>query len=257
MSDGSRAWRQPPRGVLRLAGTCLAAILAAAACGPAAAEPSTPSPSPSPSPTLPPPGPTSTPAPTPATGPPAGMAWVEVPEAQIRVPVPSGWQRVAAAGLADPAVRSNLAATYPGAGELLAALDELGDRAAPAFLAVNPSAASREGPVAANLTVLVAQPSVGGILLDFVAGLISGAIGDVLGATGEPAREHRVLPVGEAVRFEYEVPVATGGRVTAVAWVIGAPGGTLLVTVMGTPAGLGGVDPDAIAWGIVRTDTGE
>jgi hypothetical protein len=171
--------------------------------------------------------------------------------------VPDGWEPIGAEVLADPSAREAIAATYPGSGKLLGALDRLGSRAEPVFLAADPSAASLAGPLAPNVSVLVSQPSVGGLLLDVAAGFIKDALTDVLGATGDPAQERVTLPAGEAVRFHYAIPAADGGEIVADAWVIGAPQGTLLVTLMGTASTLGDLDPDAIAGAIVPlTDPG-
>lgn len=241
-----------PKGRLvarRLVVLGLAASMVLAGCAPSSA---TPGPSPDPSPTATPTA-LPTPSPVPSTAPtaPAGTTFAAIPEAGVQLPVPDGWQRVGAKELADPIVRADLAATYPGARELLAALDELGGRAAPVFLAANPSEASLAGPVAANISVLVSQPSVGGFLLDVVAGFISDAIGDLLGAAQPAERERVQLAAGEAIRFTYGAASGEDRDVIALAWVIGAPSGTLLVTVMGTRAGLAGIDPDALAAAIL------
>jgi hypothetical protein len=166
---------------------------------------------------------------------------VAVPAAGISLPVPSAWRAGDAAGLADPAVRADLAATYPGAAELLAAVDELNGRAEPAFIAVDPAAAGSDGPLAANLSVLVAQPSVGGPLLDFVAGLICDSLADALGAPSTPDRARERLPIGDAVRCTYDLPEGADGPLVGEAWVIGAPDATVLVTLLGPASALDGV----------------
>lgn len=243
---------------IRAAGLWLAVAVAvtplAAGCGapgPATAPPGTPSPTPSPTPTAAPP--TATPVATASAPPvaPPGTAFVDVPEAGIRLPVPVGWESVGADVLTDPDARATLAAKYPGSGKLLGSLDKLGGRAKPVFLAADPSPASLASPLAPNIAVLVSQPSVGGFLLDFAAGFIGDGLTDVLGATEDPVRDRIQLPVGEAVRFRYTIPAANGEEIVAVAWVIGAPGGTLLVTLMGTASALGDLDPDTVAAAIV------
>jgi len=216
-------------GADRVSGTLLALALVAAACAPVSPTPEpTPAPTPAPSATV-----------APATAPP-GTSMVAVPEAGIALPVPSAWRTVDAAGLADPAVRADLAATYPGAAGLLAAVDELNGRAEPAFIAVDPAAAGSDGPLAANLSVLVAQPSVGGPLLDLVAGFICDALTDALAVSASPERVRERLPIGDAVRCTYDLPATADGPLVAEAWVIGAPDATVLVTLLG-PASA--VDP--------------
>jgi len=192
----------------------------------------------------------------PPGAPPGGTAYVLVPDAGVRLPVPEGWETVDGNALADPAVRDRLAATYPGADRLLAAVDELGARAEPAFLAADPSAASLASPIATSLSVMVSHPSVGGLLLDFVAGFIRDGLGQALGAQDSPVQSHIQLPLGDTVRFDYAVPQADGTEVVAVAWVIGAPAGTLLVTVIGTRAAVDALDTGAIAEAIVPAAAG-
>ena len=190
-------------------------------------------------------------SPTPSAPTVPGTTLVDVPEAGIQLPVPIGWEPVRAAALADPAALEALAATYPRAAPLLGAIDELGSRARPVFLAVDPAPASASAPISANVSVLVSQPSVGGILLDVVSGFIEEGLTRVLGATERPERDRVELPVGEAIRLRYAVPSSDGRDIVAVAWVIGAPTGTLLVTLMGEAAAMGESGPDAIARGMV------
>jgi len=248
-SAGTAAPPAPAASATRAAArVALALVLLAAGCGAS----STPTPRPTPTP----PPPTPSPLATPVVTPPPGIALIDVPEAGIRIPVPGGWELVGAAALADPSVRDSLAATYPGSARLLAAIDQLGDRAEPVFLAADPSPASLAGPLASNLSVLVSQPSVGGFLLDFVAGFIADGLTEALGATDGPVRDRVDLPMGEAVRLRYALPAGDGAQIEAVAWVIGAPAGTLLVTLMGTRAALGELDPDAIAGAIVPVPGG-
>ena len=239
----------------RLAILGVSGLLVVAGCG---ANPTT-TPNPAATPRATPTSrPTDTPSPAPtAAAPtaPAGTAFIEVPEAKILLPVPDGWRSLGAAELGDPAVSADLAATYPGAGDLLGAIGDLGGWASAAFLAVDPSPESLAAPLASNISVLVSQPSVGGSLLDFVAGMIGSSVADVLGAD-PPESEHVRLPAGEAVRLRYVVPAADGRGVSAVSWVIGAPGGTLLVTFMGSSAALAALDPEAIAGAITPVDEG-
>ncbi len=229
------AWRHAARAGIGL----LAIALAATGCA-STPQTATPGPTPTPTPTAAP-----TAAATLATAPP-GTSMVDVPEAGIALPVPSAWETIGAAPLSDPAVRAELAATYPGAAELLAAVDELNGRAEPAFIAVDPAAAGSDGPLAANLSVLVAQPSVGGPLLDLVAGFICDSLTDALGAPGSPERERERLPIGDAVRCTYDLPTDGGEPLVAEAWVIGAPSATVLVTLLGPAAATHGVTARAI-----------
>lgn len=227
----------------------LAAALLVAGCstpGPTEAPPATPSPTPTTAPTA-------TPRPSPPAAPP-GTEFVEIPEAGIRLPVPVGWESVDAAGLGDAATREALAAKFPGSGKLIGSLDRLGGRAEPVFLAADPSPASLASALAPSLSVLVSQPSVGGFLLELVAGFIGDGMTEVLGAPEQPVRDKVQLPAGETVRFRYAIPAADGEEIVAVAWVIGAPGGTLLVTVMGTASILGDLDLDALAAAIVPAE---
>jgi hypothetical protein len=175
---------------------------------------------------------------------------VAVPEAGILLPVPSSWQTIGAAELADPTVQADLAASYPGAAELLAAVDDLDGWAAPALLAVDPAAAGTSGAPAASLSVLVSQPAVAGPLLDLAAGFICDALADLL-ATSSTVREREQLPVGEAVRCPYDLPAGVDGPRIAEAWVIGAPDATLLVTLIGRASALDGLTAAAVAGAIV------
>jgi hypothetical protein len=230
----------------------LVATLLVAGCTTPAPS-ATASPSPVVTPSL---SPTPAPSPTPPPSAPTGTARVPVPEAGIRIPVPLEWALLDAASLADPALRATLPSTYPGSGALVAAIDELDGRAEPVFLAVDPAPPTPAGPLATNLSVLVSQPSVGGFLLDFVAGFIADGLSEALGATGEPGRDRVALPAGEAVRLRFTIPAVGGEEMVAVAWVIGAPAGTLLLTVLGTASAVGDLDPDAIAGAIVPLAAG-
>jgi len=231
--------------------TLVVALLAAGCGSPGPATPPATAP-PTLAPTTAPPtlAPTTAPASLLPT-PPPGTALVDVPAAGIRLPVPVGWERFGSDVFTDPAGRDALAATYPGSRVLIGAVDELGGRSEPVFLAADPSPASLAGPLASNLSVLVSQPSVGGFLLDLVAGFIGDGLTEALGATEDPARDRVTLPAGEAVRLRYVLATGDGMELLAVAWVIGAPAGTLLVTLMGTTAALGDLDPDALAGAIV------
>lgn len=254
----------PPEGVNRrgsLAGLALVVALVTG-CG---APPATATPPGSAVPTVAPgtgspvpASPTAT-APAPASGSPAasavagspeGTALVDVPEAGIRLPVPEGWDVIPPEDLRTPEGRRGIAERYPGSASLLDQVDRLGDRAAPVFLAVDPSEVSSAGPFAADLSVMATQPSVGGFLLDIAAGFIGDGIAETLGAPA-PSKTPVDLPIGEAIRLDFDVPSDATDPVVAVAWVIGAPEATLLVTVLGGEAALAGLDPDAIAAGIV------
>ena len=168
-----------------------------------------------------------------------------IPAAGISLPVPDAWKLVAADGLADPAIRTDIAATYPGAGRLLKAADAMGDRATPAFVALDPSVAGTTASLTPNIAVLVSPQSVSGLLLDFVAGFIGSGFADALGAK-ETERERVQTPVGEAVRLKYSLPGGSGTPLEAAVWVIGAPSGTLLVSMMGPVDVLADLDPGAI-----------
>ena len=223
----------------------LAACLVVAGCGP--------SPSPVATRAIRSEAPIRSPSPVAASArPPAlpGTSLVPLPDAGILLPVPLGWRTLSAAEVSDPDVRADLALTYPGMGRLFEAFDAVGSRASPAFMALDPAMAGSAEPITANLSVLVSQPSVGGPALDLVAALICEGLTTFLGATGSPSREHRQLPIGEGVRCAYDVAAEGGGSVSAVSWVIGAPAGTLLVTLAGPARSLGEVTADAVAGSI-------
>jgi hypothetical protein len=179
------------------------------------------------------------------------MELVEVPETGLLVPVPTGWQTFAAADLADPRVLAELVPAYPGMDRLLDASTAMGERASIAFLAVDGSDASVAAPVATTVSIFVSQPSVSGILLDFVAGFIIRGIGEMLGTEAAPERARIRLPVGEAVRFVYAGVEQPGERIAAVGWVIGAPAGTILLVVTGRDVLLDALDLDALAAAVV------
>jgi len=220
----------------------IAAVLVAGCIGP------TPSPSPSPTPSPRPTAPPATAVPTPATtsaAPPSGSALVDVPAAGARLPVPVGWEQADADALDDPVRRADIVARYPGADALLAAASEMGDRAVPALVAFDPSVAGTDVPLAPNIAVLVAQPPVSGPMLDLVAGFIGGGFKDAFGAE-ETARGRVDTPLGEAVRLEYALAPRDGVALTAIEYVIGAPAGTLLVSVLGPADVVAALDPDAL-----------
>lgn len=248
------------RSAVGAALVALVIVAAVAGCGspsPSNGPPGTPSlaptatPAPTPTPTASPSS--ATPSPTAQPSPPAGTVLVDIPEGGVLLPVPAGWVQVPAGDLADPARRAELAAEYPGSGTLLEQTDRLDGRATPVFLAVDPSAADRSEPLAANLSVLVTQPSVGGTLLDIAASFIGDGMAESLGATTPPVRERVAIAAGDAVRIRMQVPPRDGHEILATAWVIGAPGGTLLITLLGPEAALGGLDPDVLAAAIVPT----
>jgi hypothetical protein len=124
---------------------------------------------------------------------------LEIPEAGLRLPVPTGWETVDATTLADDAARAEIAGRYPGAQALIDAGAAMGDYAVPVFAAFDPAAAGTDDTTASNLVVLVAQPSVSGPLLEFVAGLIGGGFEDAFEAN-EVAHAIVRTPLGEAVR---------------------------------------------------------
>jgi hypothetical protein len=224
----------------------LAGMIAAGCIGPPPSpSPSrSPLPSPSPSPTAP----LATAAPTSAVtpaAPPSGTVLVDVPAAGARLPVPEGWEQADAEALEDPDRRADIVARYPGADALLAAAAEMGDRAVPAFVAFDPSTAGTGAGLATNIAVLIAQPSVSGPLLDFVAGFIGDGFKDAFGAE-ETARERVDTPLGEAVRLEYALPPRDGVALTAVQYIIGAPAGTVLVSILGPADVVASLEPDAL-----------
>ncbi|MCJ7709211.1 MAG: hypothetical protein MUQ32_00110 [Chloroflexi bacterium] len=174
-----------------------------------------------------------------------GTVLVDVPAAGARLPVPEGWEQADAEALDDPDRRADIVARYPGADALLAAAAEMGDRAVPALVAFDASVAGTDVPLAANVAVLVAQPSVSGPLLDLVAGFIGGGFQDAFGAE-ETARERVDTPLGEAVRLTYTLAPRDGVALTAVEYVIGAPAGTLLISVIGAADVVAALDPDSL-----------
>ncbi len=225
------------------------AMLTFGGCAPSAPT-LPPAPSPvlaTPTPTeLPTPPPTPTPTPTvasPEEAPP-GTVMVDIPAAGIRIPVPEGWDLVDSEALDDPARRDEIVDRYPGAGLLLAAAAEMGGRAVPAFAAFDPAPGSPAA-LTPNIAVLVSQPSVGGPLLDLVAGFVGTGFEDAFGAE-EVARERVATPLGEAVRLEYVLSSGGETAMTAVEYLVGAPAGTLLVSVMGPADVVAAVDPDAL-----------
>ena len=68
---------------------------------------------------------------------------------------------------------------------------------------------------------------------------------DAFGAE-EVARDRVDTPLGEAVRLEYALAPRNGVALTAVEYVIGAPAGTLLVSVLGPADAVAAQDPDAL-----------
>jgi hypothetical protein len=176
---------------------------------------------------------------------PDGLVYAEIPSAGIALPVPAAWEQVDAAALGDAAVQADVIARYPGMGAFLEAAATLGDRAEPAFLALDSSAAESDVALAPSVSVLVAQPPVSGPLLDFVAGFIADAFAETFGS-GEPERTKVETPAGEAVRLSFELPPDGDTPMRATAWVIGADEGTLLVTVVGPAGSPPSSDPDVL-----------
>ncbi len=223
------------------AALALAGVIAAGCIGP----PPSPSPSPTPSPSPRPTVPLATAGPTTPAAPPSGTVLVDVPAAGARLPVPEGWELADEAALDDPDRRADIVARYPGADALLAAAAEMGERAVPALVAFDPSTAGPGTGLATNIAVLVAQPPVSGPLLDLVAGFIGDGFKDAFGAE-QTARERVDTPLGEAVRLEYSLAPRDGVALTAVEYVIGAPAGTVLVSVLGPADVVTALDPDAL-----------
>jgi len=230
-----------PRAIVVVpAALALVAVMVAGCIGPTPSPSPSPTPTPSPRPTVPP----ATAAPTPAAAP-SGTRLVEVPEAGLLLPVPEGWEVAGADALDDPDRRADIIARYPGADALLAAAAEMGDRAVPALAAFDPSTAGTGKGLATNMAVLVAQPSVSGPLLDFVAGFIGDGFKDAFGAE-ETARERVDTPLGEAVRLEYALAPRDGVALTAIEYVIGAPAGTVLVSILAPTDIVASLEPDAL-----------
>lgn len=223
-----------------------------------------PSPSPPGSPPVSPPAPAATPtataSPVAATASPRasraptaapvapGSELVDIPEAGIRLAVPSTWEQVDGDALADAAARADVVARYPGMGGLLDAAELMGDRATPALLALDPASEGVTGSPGSSVSVLVAQPAVSGPLLDFIAGFIADGFADTF-ESPDPVRSRLDTPVGEAVRLEFDLPAAGDPPIVATAYVVGAVEGTLLVTVIGSPDAGPGSDPDAVILG--------
>jgi hypothetical protein len=228
----------------------LAFVAVAAGCSPAQATPppaTSPPPSATPAPSRTPPPPPSSEAPS-ATArptPPPGTGAVDIPEAGLRLPVPDGWESVAADELADDAVRADLAERYPGAGSLLDAVAAMGDRAVPVYAAFDPAADGSSTPLTTTIAVLVSQPSVGGPLLDLVAGFVGAGLEDAFDAV-EASRTRVATPLGEAIRLQHALAPRDGTEVVAVTWLVGAPKGTVLISVLGTEEAVSALDPDAL-----------
>jgi hypothetical protein len=177
--------------------------------------------------------------------PPPGTGLVDIPEAGLRLPVPEGWASVDTEALADDAVRADLAERYPGAGALLDAVAAMGDRAVPAYAAFDPTADGSSTPLTTTIAVLVSQPSVGGPLLDLVAGFVGAGLVDAFDAV-EASRTRVATPLGEAIRLEHALAPRDGTEVVAVTWLVGAPKGTVLISVLGTEEAVSALDPDAL-----------
>lgn len=224
----------------------VAACLAAPSPSPTPlASPSSPAPAATPIPATASPDPSRAPSTVPVA---SGSELVDIPEAGIRLPVPSTWEQVDGDALADPAARADVVARYPAMGALLDAAELMGDRATPALLALDPASEGISGSPGSSVSVLVAQPAVSGPLLDFIAGFIADGFAETL-ASPDPVRSRLDTPVGEAVRLQFDLPAADGPPMVATAYVVGAAEGTLLVTVIGSPGAAPGSDPDAVVLG--------
>ena len=158
--------------------------------------------------------------------------------------MPDGWEQADAEALGDPDRRADLVARYPGADALLAAAAEMGDRAVPAFVALDPSTAGtgcrtglqrRRARRPAVGQWAPARPR-GGVHRRRVQGRVPAE---------ETARERVATPLGEAVRLEYALAPRDGLALTAVEYVIGAPAGTVLVSVLGPADVVASLEPDA------------
>ena len=157
---------------------------------------------------------------------------VDVPSAGVRLPVPETWEQVGEAALADEDARADLVARYPGLASLLEAAGQLGDRATPALLVLDPSAEGADVAITPTVAVLVAQPPVQGPLLDFVAGFVGDGLAETFGSAA-PAKERVVTPIGDAIRMTFELPPDGPTALAATAWVVGAEKATVVVVVVG------------------------
>lgn len=235
-----------------LAAAVAGLALGVAAClGTPAPSTSPPSPSPSASPSPSTVAVTASPdasrAPSAAPLPP-GDALVDVPEAGIRLAVPAAWEVMDADDFADPVARADIVSRYPGIARLLEAAEQMGDRATPALVAVDPSAAGTSGSPGQSVSVLVAQPPVSGPLLDFVAGFIADGFVDEFGSS-DPERSRIDTAMGEAVRLQFDIEAPDGSPMVATAYLVGATEGTLLIMVMGSPDAAPASDPDPLILG--------
>lgn len=227
----------------RVLAAALLVGLTAGACLPSTVERASPSPSA-------PATPLSTATPSPSASPSAapladGLVLVDIPSAGIRLPVPADWELVEEAALADATVQADVVARYPGMGAFLEAAGKLGDRAVPALLAVDPAAADADIALTPTVAVLVAQPPVGGPVLDFVAGFIADGLAETFGS-GDPVQARVETPVGEAIRMTFELPADGDRALAATAWVIGAEAATVLVAVIGPADEAPAADPDLL-----------
>jgi hypothetical protein len=243
---GARFRPQLHRGA-RVLGGLLVVALAGAACLPSSTvEPASPTPTAAPAT---PAATASTPAvastrPSPAPIP-DGLVLVDIPSAGVRLPVPAAWEQVGEAALADEAVRADVVARYPGMASFLEAAGQLGDRATPALLVLDPGAQHTDTAIAPGVAVLVAQPAVSGPLLDFVAGFIADGLAETFGAPA-PVQERVATPIGEAIRMTFELPPDGTTPLAATAWVVGAEQATLVVVVVGPGNAGPAADPDAL-----------
>lgn len=228
----------------------LALVAVVSGCSPAPAPPppaTSPLPSATPAPSRAPASPpaSETPSTTALPSPPPGTEVVDIPEAGLRLPVPDGWVSVDAGALADDAVRAGLAERYPGAGSLLDAVASMEDRAVPVYAAFDPAADGPATPMTSTIAVLVSQPSVDGPLLDLVAGFVGAGLVEAFDAE-EASRARVATPLGEAIRLEHALAPMGGTALVAVTWLVGAPEGTLLISVLGTQDAVAALGPDAL-----------
>ena len=173
---------------------------------------------------------------------------VDVPAAGLRLPVPEGWELADAEALDDPARRADIVARYPGADALLAAAAEMGDRAVPAFAAFDPRLPARTSRWPPTSPCSSPSRRSAGRCWTSSRGSSAAGFKDAFGAE-ETARERVATPLGEAVRLEYALPPRDGVALTAVEYVIGAPAGTVLVSVLGPADVVASLDPDALRGG--------
>ena len=160
---------------------------------------------------------------------------IEIPDKGVAVTLPEGWTRIdltagdldallEAAGAADPALAQQYSAQIQ---QMLAA--------GLALFAFGPD------PLAGTNVTILAIPSMG-VSLDLLEQINTAQIEAL--AQGEVDSERVTLPAGEAVHFEYSVPVAATGQTTTIDQYLLIGGDNQLVVMI---TGATPEDGDAIA----------